>query len=142
MSDQNQNGNGEFHAAPVGKKISLPRDAFDPESMGMAKVQREAVVTLQQFAIEAETIGIAKITTGQILASYAGINEVQAKVRQVLDECEDAESVSMLANAYASLEKSKASVMKNSGISAGAGDKPRSGRKSFARGPVVDVKVQ
>lgn len=130
---------------PVNKPVTWHDSKKIAAEMGLIPVSRPTLMRLAQLGIDAEGIGISKVTTGSILCSFEGICEVQEKLLSVIADVPDSESISTAANAYASLIRAQAALIKSGGASTITAEKPKSGRRSFAKGekigPVVDVKA-
>lgn len=118
---------------------------------------------LQNLGINVRAAGLSEIKTGSILVTLEGAGEIEKALSKAIkdlakrplddtDETDDdgnpigctaGESLAMCANAFASIMKGKAALLKvASEIS--AGERQTKGRRSFAKGqqigPVVDVK--
>lgn len=128
-------------AAKNGRTIRLTEP--DANELGLIRLP-PGVRKLQQLGITAKTVGLAEVGHGSALITYEGLQDVKDKVVATLRECEDAESVAMLANAFASLVKAEASFNKSLGGLPSTNEKGQRGRRTFAKGqmmgPPIDVK--
>lgn len=131
---------------PVRKRrIPLRESQAVQESMGLAKIERPTLMRLAQLGIDAEAIGVSKVTSGSMLATYEGLCEVMEAVRGRLDESLDIEQLTNLAQAFSALAKAQAAVTKAGGSVTIPTEKNK-GRRSFTKGaqigPMVEVKAQ
>lgn len=103
---------------------------------------------LYEFGILAENIGLLKLANGAVFATVEGCYKFEKAILARLEEVSersDFEATATLANAYASIAKSKAATFKSVGSLQMAPPSERRGRKSFAKGaalgPIMDVKA-
>lgn len=128
-------------AAKNGRTIRLTEPANE---LGVITLPA-GIRKLQRLGISAKTVGLAEVSHGSMLVTYEGLQDVKDKVIDTLRECQDAESVAMLANAFASLVKAEAAFNKSFGGLPSTEGKDRRGRRTFAKGqlmgPPIDVKA-
>lgn len=118
-----------------------------PESqalLGMVPVTRASMEILQTRGIEAETLGLHRMSNGSALITLETVQDVKEKLRQEIlkDDGSDSTSLPALANALANIVKSETALFKVLGGIPNAQAQQKQRGKSFAPAAPIDVQAK
>lgn len=159
-SENGQHVNGD--SVPAVSNGRAVRYSEPPPEAGLIKLPK-GIQKLQQLGVNVRAAGLSEIKSGAILVTMEGACDIQRELTKAIKDLakrplEDAdafdeegnpigptvgESMAQLANAFASVMKGQAAMLKAAG-EISATEKSTKGRKSFAKGtpmgPPIDVK--
>jgi len=116
--------------------MSKPASTESEASLGLIAVSRESLKVLEQVGVEAEKIGLSRIASGSVAFTMESLPAVKRKLHEAIvkDDGTDPERLPAVANAYANIIKSEASLFKVLGTipASNSGDGTKRARKAFA----------
>lgn len=123
-----------------GRTIRLSEPGADPTMVRIPARLRK----LKEIGENTELLGIGYVYKGSILVSIDGCSVVEKDLIGAIEECDEPEAKAALANAYASVLRSKAMAIKATGEIISSQGKDRKARKTFAKGekigPLLEAK--
>lgn len=114
--------------------MSKPAPSEAQQTLGVIKVSRESMSVLQERGIEAETVGLQRMSNGSALITLECVQDVKEKLRKEIrkDDGSDPMTLSANANALANIIKAETGLIKVLGGLPTAQETTKRTRKSFA----------